>query len=617
MSWKKTISQLKADETLVASAPQEPVKKVTSWKDTVQAIPASKEPPALADTLPAFAEGAGEVLTLGYAPQIKAGLAKGVSAVTPFTPQEVLTTLQAPIGDVVSGKAYDGLPSEPMSYEELKKAAMESGEQIKAKDKIGAGLGMLAGGVAGGGALAQGLRAVGAIPAVTTPVATALQNIGLAGLEAAAYNPGEAAPGEDPLQLAQRLEQAKYGLAYGAGGTALGELAPVMTSGARGLAKRSLGRSTQKKNLALGKAGVQKLGQQALDMGVVGPIPKTISQMANKVDDLRQQVGKKIGSALDDIDELEKSYVAQGGIAGVRKDDLAQKVREELIGPDTFESPEFISKVEKRIESFMGTGKDPVYLPTKGAHEIKKKLGTQMTKKGTWDRLKMKQGTENDFIDKTFYDLLGDSVIDAATSTAKLTGSKNAAKIEQLNKEYNAIKNMEEIVKGEISRSNTNRLLDLTAMIGGSAVGVGTQDPVTGLATAAGLTALRRFGPQVGAKALQGLSRGVSNIQPMTPALGVAGAKKAQENIAEEIIKQKQEKEVNAPTRGAKLFNVDTYETRSDLVPVDEQMTADLGSSVMQSDMTNTEKAKVMKQLSKGMISQEVLDFLNSGGRVQ
>ena len=170
----------------------------------------------------------------------------------------------------------------------------------------------------------------------------------------------------------------------------------------------------------------------------------------------------------------------------------------------------------------------------------------------------MKQGTENDFIDKTFYDLLGDSVIDAATSTAKLTGSKNAAKIEQLNKEYNAIKNMEEIVKGEISRSNTNRLLDLTAMIGGSAVGVGTQDPVTGLATAAGLTALRRFGPQVGAKALQGLSRGVSNIQPMTPALGVAGAKKAQENIAEEIIKQKQEKEVNAPTRGAKLFNVDT-----------------------------------------------------------
>jgi len=382
MSWKKTISQLKADETLVASAPQEPVKKVTSWKDTVQAIPASKEPPALADTLPAFAEGAGEVLTLGYAPQIKAGLAKGVSAVTPFTPQEVLTTLQAPIGDVVSGKAYEGLPSEPMSYEELKKAAMESGEQIKAKDKIGAGLGMLAGGVAGGGALAQGLRAVGAIPAVTTPAAMALQNIGLAGLEAAAYNPGEAAPGEDPLQLAQRLEQAKYGLAFGAGGAALGEMAPVIQKQAQALAKRSLGRSTKSINKAIGEAGGLKLGQQALDTGVVGAIPKTINQMANKVDQIKQSVGTKIGKAIDDIDELERSYVAQGGVAGVRKQDIAEKVRAELLDPDTFPSPEIQSKVEKRIESFLATGKDSVYLPTKGAHLIKQKLGQQMQKRG-------------------------------------------------------------------------------------------------------------------------------------------------------------------------------------------------------------------------------------------
>ncbi len=547
--------------------------------------------PSMGDTAVAALEGAGDALTLGYAPQIKAGVAKGVSAISPFSEQQVLATLDKPIGDVFSGKAYENLPEDD-SYVALRDQAIKTAEANKAKDPIGAGLGMGAGILATGGLGAN---------------AGLLKSAALGAGTAAAYNPGDTEGVVDPLQADQRAKAAALGGAFGLGGAALSKgaqaLAPKLAEASKGLAARAIGRGSKAINKDIGKKGLQEIGDLALENNIVGVIPKTVGQMEEAVNKLRNEVGERIGKVIETTKEAEQKLRAQGQRVGVDKKMLVDKIRTELVDPDTaMFFPDVAEKVEKRLADLVKKGGDDEFLETHGAYLLKQKLGKQMEKNKAWTRLRAGNATDDDVINAVFYDTLGDAVVDSANVLAPALPSQKG--IIELNKDYKLLKNMQKISGDEVARSSTNNLFDLTSNIVGTGAGVASSNPLVGLATAAGLNQVRKMGPQVASKVVQGAGNLASKVPQLGPvASGIAAGdlvKKAAEN-----------KFPPQPTNGAKVLDVFNYNNSADMVDVPAMDQEMVQAQIMDSDLTNTEKAKIVQQLQKGKVSRKVLDYLS------
>lgn len=612
MGWRDTITS----EDSVA-----PKKK--SWRDTISAEPTTVEEsgsPAFLDTVAATAEGAGDVLSFGYAPQIKAGLAKAAGAVTPFTSQQVLAAFDKPIGEVVSGEAFEGLPEEEMSYVQLRDEAIKRGKGVQEADPTGYGLGM------GAGILAT-------IPKAAT---TAIAKLGSQGVKAAlpslakataigagqgaVYNPGDTEGVIDPIQAKERGVNALIGGAFGVGGELLPGLASktgkALSAGANSLAAKALGRSTKAFKAKLGDKGMQDIGKAALDSGIVSVIPKTVRQLDDAVAKGRNIVGEKIGKIVDDIEDFENKARASGAQVGVSKEAVVKKVRDELLDPQSYPSPEFTEQVEKRLASFLATGDDAAILPTKGAHISKKKLGNSMQQKGAWARIKKGEPTETDLISLKLYDALSEGVIDSATAIGELMPSKAIKEsVRDLNKKYSVLQNMQKITRDEINAGNTNNLLNLTSIIAatgaGSGAAAGGEDAVGSLTTAAlvggGLQAAKRFGPQIGAKVAQGLSKVAEGAAKLPKADYGKLALQSRNDFIQTSADNKLG--LNEPTPGAKALKLDGYSDKA-TVEVYPDEAAQIKEKLKTSGLTNSEKAMVLYYLDKqGKVSPEVLQL--------
>lgn len=568
--------------------------------------PEEKQLPSGEDTGRAALEGAGEFLTAGYFPQIKAGIAQLISAPTlgGVSPEQALATIDSPIRDVFSGKAYENLPK-GSGYVELRDKAIAGREATKAKDPLGYGLGMGAGiaATAGLGGAQEAIKK-GFIEAAKRVGESALVGAGTA----AAFNPGDVEGVVDPIQAEERGKAALFGGGLSGAGAGISELAhglaPKLQEGAQALAARSLGRGTKGFKEKLGEKGMLEIGQKALDEGIVSAVPKTIKGINESVSKARDSVGKQIGKVIDDTAEIEQKLMASGAQVGIDKKSIADKVRADLIDPDLFPSPEYVEKVERRIESFLKTGADPKFIETKGANIIRQKLGADMERKGAWKRIKMGTPSEDDILSLTFYDNLSDAVVGSTNALAEAAPGVAPKNIQSLNKEYSQLKNMQKLTKDEMARTGTNRMLDLTSVIAGTGVGVGSQDPTKGAATALGLMALRRGGPQVGAKLLQGVSKLASKVPQISPvAAGLTAGELVQRAEASKFPPK--------PTAGAKVLDVIEYKNSQDMVdisPMDQEM---VQKQVMDSDLSNTEKAAIATQLMKGKISRKVIEYLS------
>lgn len=565
------------------------------------------------ETLPAAAEGLSDIATFGYAPQIKAGLAKGVSAITPFSPQQVLATLNQPIGDVISGKAYEQLPQDEQSYVQLRDAAIKQSEGVKSKDPLayglGSGLGIAATAGLGTGAALANIGKKGA--------AEGLKQLGKAGLigagTSAAFNPGDIEGVVDPVQAEQRAMAAGIGGALGGAGGLVSKgaqaLAPKLMESAEALAARSLGRGTKKFKEKIGEKGMQAIGRKALDEDIVGAIPKTIKGINEKVTQVRNKIGKDIGNVFESVAKVEDELIKGGAKVGVDKNLIVDKLKLKFLDPEAVPSPEFIKKAENKLQSFLQTGPEGV-ITTNQAHTIRQKIGDRMERSGAWNRIKMQNGSEDDLLDKELYGFLNEAIQDSTSALDQIAPNKIPQNLKELNQQYTMLNNMQRLSKDEMARVGTNNLLDLTSVIAGTGVGAGTQDPGAGLLTAAGLMAARRAGPQVGAKLLEAASKGTAAVgrAPVLPPLaaGLAGGA-INKDLVQSAVSRKFPPQV---TKGAKLLDIPNYKTSDDMESVDPMMAEQIKAQLPDADLTNTEKATIAEALQKGKVSRRVLEFL-------
>lgn len=605
-------------EQLIAAAKA----KFESQKAPVEQV--ESKTPTLGETLPAAAEGLSDIATFGYAPQIKAGLSKGISAISGYSPQEVLATLDKPIGDVISGKAYEGIPQDEQNYVQLRDAAIKQSESVKSKDPIGYGLGSGLGiaATAGLGSAGAGSKAIATGKELLTAGPKALnvlKNIGKAGLvgagTAAAYNPGDTEGVVDPLQADKRAMAAALGGGLGVAGAAVpeiaGAVAPKLMEGAKGMAARALGRGTKSMKARIGEKGLQDIGGMALETGIVGAVPKTVNQLEASVSKFRDQVGKKIGSVIDDTAAIEKQLRSEGQRVGVNKQAIAEKIRGELIDSDTAAFfPEIKDKVEKRLEDLLKKGSDNEFLETKGAYLIKQKLGKEMERRGAWKRLKMGAHTDDDVVNAVFYDVLGDAVMDSTNALAPVVPGGVQKGIKELNKEYMMLKNMQKISSDEVARSGTNNLFDLTSNIYGAAAGGASGNPLVAAATAATVNQARKMGPQVMAKGLEQASK-LAGAAAQGPSLGPVAAGLAGGAINKDLVQIAVSRKFPPQvTKGAKLLDIQNYKTSDDMESVDPMMAEQIKAQLPDADLTNTEKATIAEALQKGKVSRRVLEFL-------
>lgn len=538
----------------------------------------------------AAVEGAGDTLTLGYAPQIKGGISRAVEAVTGIPGQKVLATIDSPISDVVSGKAYENLP-EAQSYVELRDLANKRSNALKEeypKSYLG---GQIAGafvpGVGLGGSGTKALATLGesglkaALPAIA-------KTAGQAGLSAALYNPGDVEGEISPLQLPERAEAGAVGLATGAALGGLQQAAPAVISAAENLATRSIGRGTQAMKRVIGDSGLKDVGKKALESGVVSWIPKTVKQIEKKVEALREGIGKAIGGVIDKADDAERQLAAEGAQVGISKSAIRSRVEQELLSPENFPDPDYVKKVGGRLDNLQAIGGESDLISTKGAHTIKTRLGQQMEKKGIWKRAKMGMQSPDDLIDLTLYDALGDSVIDSTTGLSSYLGKGAQNEITKLNGDYKILKNMQKLAQDQVARSNTNNLiLGAAPLVVGGASYAGNQDPVQALALTAGLAAGRRMVPQMASKGLFELGKALPKIGGSVAGKLTGEAMQDDKSRAKDL--------------------VENYDSRQDFVSIPAEDLPLVKEKINKSKLTNTEKAKILVRLNKeGDVSKEV-----------
>jgi hypothetical protein len=637
------------DEDVLAMSKGATSGSSASWMDTPpdeDILAMSSGEPTATDKSIAALEGAGDVLSWGYQPQIKAKVSQGISAISPWTPQEVLATLDAPISDVYSGKAYEGLPEEAMSYEALRDKVIADKKIRTDKSPLGYGLGMVGGAlVSPGSALLKGAAkgfqgAAAATQAATTaanvantgtklltgPVSTMSKVAGvgkdlaragtIGAVTAAGYNPGDVEGVVDPLQIDERIGAAAIGGGLGVAGSAIpkvaGSLAPKIKELANSMFTKALGRSTEGFKAKLGPEGSVKLGGAVSEQGIFGWLPKTQKGIIEKVQKLKNEAGEKIGKVIDDTHEAEKALIAQGANVGVNKHAIAEKLRADLLDEDSLPDPEIVARVEAKIKAIYGRSPDPNVLPTKAANEMRKKIGARMEKDGAWGRLRNKQQTPNDQVDLAVYKALDKGVDDAVEALAGSSGKDVAARLRSAKKDWSDLKTMDTIATKEFYRGETNNLFSLSSMITGSAAAA-SQGGIPGIITGLGTMGVSKFGRQYAGKGLEaaaGAANLASKLPPLPPKLaGIGGAL-----TAEKFMDQASNKLAMAPSKGAAAIDITSYNNSQDVETIPVEQVTPLIDRVMASGMTNIEKAMVRRRLEKeGKVSREVLIYLDGG----
>ncbi len=442
--------------------------------------------PSLGEEAAATLSGAGDMLTLGYAPQIQAGLAKGVAAVTPFEAQDVLAALQAPIGDVLDPKTYDGLPEGEQSFIQLRDAARAREEAVQKKDELSAGLGKVLGAVA--------------MPGAAGLLRSAAMGAGMGAL----YNPGDTRGEASDLQLQERLLGGLVGGAGGGLGAAIPKVPGYLKEKAQSLAARAVGRGTKGMKKALGEKGFLAMGQEAMDQGIVGWIPKTQQGIVDASKSALKSTGQQIGKAIEEAPAA----------PSISKQSVSARVIDDIAPADALPSPEILQKIERQAASLQGRGAGDTLTPQQ-AFKIKTDIAQNMEKSNAWRRLKSGTGTEDDVVRAAFVRSLDNAV------------QEGAAVPQALKQSYENLKNIQKIAEDTAAAGNTNNLVSAYDLIAGGLLGGGTYastgDPLAAGAAALALKGGRAFGPQIAAKVLQAGSKAASPLAGavVSPAVGV------------------------------------------------------------------------------------------------
>lgn len=453
---------------------------------------------SIGDQARTFAESAGQALTLGYVPQIKAGIAEGVEE----------------IGDFFTG---DQTPDE--SYTQRRDRYIKELKDLQAQNPEASTAGTVTGTLASlfvpGGAAAKG--------------AGALSKIGRAGAIGAGMgflaNP-EDVEGEVGLQLKERL---KGGLKGGATGAVLGGAIEGASKIVRGLrnspkvlegralerAIESLGPSkTKMTNLSARPGRIDQMGKILLDEKVVD-IGDDFASIAQKAQGKVDEVGREIGDLYSQSDRILAEVSTQGLPLDKIKKLGSTRINSEQLADS------LVREVNKSMKNLAGSGQirravKRVADDIRGGSTNKSLSETLDLRKSVDEMINFsRRNAELKGVEEVLYNFrtkLNDKIEQRLGVIDDVIGTKGAPeKLKELNKRYSVFKEAADIAKDAADGAKKNRSFSLTDYLTGGAIG-GVFGSLPGMIAGAVINkAARKYGRAGSAKAMMKVAEILKN----------------------------------------------------------------------------------------------------------
>lgn len=367
-----------------------------------------------------------------------------------------------------------GQKVEPDTYTVARDKNLKRQADQREVNPVAAGIGGLAGTVAGTAALSP------ILPGVTST--RLLGKLGQAaaagGLASAIQNPGDVEGVIDPFQLGDRLENAKTGALIG--GAAQG----VLSGAGRALdmAKKIpknlenfAGNKTFKATGAIikdfrkanGQERINEIGKILRERGIVKP-GSTFEDIAEAASKLKGEEGKKIGDFIDKLDDFQlrvnfaDDVTRPIGANLTPKSSLAEQVEKELINAKS-SVPGINQKnetFENLIKEFKGSAEQGL-----GVKEL------QTLKQDLKSQINFKRLPDADIpVQEQFYRKLYDKVNKELESKAELLAKASGLKgYVDSKKAYGVSKEIGKISKDRVARENANQMFGLGDKLIGSA----------------------------------------------------------------------------------------------------------------------------------------------------
>lgn len=346
-------------------------------------------------------------------------------------------------------------------------------------------------------------------------------------------NPGDVEGEVSPIQPVERLVGAGTGAAAGSvlgGGMSLAgdgasKLGQLLRKKSQEQAFSSLG-PRQATSTKYGQKGQDlKIGQAALDEGVIGKLPRGKEKLLERAEQKLEEAGRQIGDNIDELSKIESVLKEQGQNVGIDKKAIAAKLSE-LIDPSESGDPKFNKFVKNQIDFFLEAGEGRPLLDIATAHKQKANIGKNNI---NWMRVKKGEATSKDKYFLKLREILSDAELDSADVIAKSGGNESLRKaISSARDKYAKLAPMREILQKSTAAQKSNRGLSLTdtiatsgGLIGGGAAG-GLEGAALGLLLGGGHRLGRLYGTQAMA---QGFGAGAGLLQKGSSKLqkGAAG----------------------------------------------------------------------------------------------
>jgi hypothetical protein len=359
-----------------------------------------------------------------------------------------------------------------------------------------------------------------------------------AGLQAAAMNPGDTEGAVDPLQIDQRIENAKAGAvmsgAVGTAAKAIQSAAPALKKGAEAIAFKSSGAMLKDFRQAASRGEVQKIGRFMLDKGIVkagdtyDDVARKASEMNksagaqleklyNNADGVIKKVNETVSKRWQELSPKEFSLWKNIGFNPVRDKGKILSQARKALGDETG-AKAALARLETYLDDLIAKYKDKILTP-KQANDIKSAVDRSIN----YARNPLAREPDVETAFRTARGFLSKKISKHVDALAKEMGDKGAAKaLKQANQEYGYSKRIVHIAEDRMNRVGANNMFSLsdtmagagTAAAGGAAGAIlggdvesAVKGAALGLGGAAASKAARAYGAGIGARGLDVASK--------------------------------------------------------------------------------------------------------------
>lgn len=480
-------------------------------------------------------KGAQEFGTFGLSPLIAgvggavgkaAGTFQGLGDETPF-----LEKASAAIKSIPSGFSEARQQQKAEEAQARKEQPLAYyGAGLPAAIVSSGGLGAAAkGGLLGAGKVAEGAKLISGIPA--TKGQALAQGVAQGTLQAAgqAESLGEAGKTIATSAIVSPVAQLL-------GNKLTKKLSGQAKEAAEEQAFRALGPYSREARKAYAKNEINKIGRTMLDEGVLGKgmLPKSYEQIADAAQLAKEQTGKKIGGILDEVGDFENRVLSgvpvtatdvaeKAGViqAGINRDIIAKELETELLKIKNIPGVENENKlIQSLIEEFR-SNPDPLRL--KSAVDLKQALKNEIN----WDRLPGADIPVKEQFYRSLYSKISKGIEDTSEGLAQLAaGTTRKEQYKAAKKIYGHLSTAVDIAKKRDANEIARRILSpsdygvgAAGALGGLMMGAGPAGIATGAALGLANKAVRRYGAQTSAKALDAASKKLAKGIPISSAV--------------------------------------------------------------------------------------------------